>query len=336
MIYQNETINKETVTPSLEPSENQMAGGRKKISNSKDNKPSEAIDAYFRLKEQYRTDHYDFYVKPIVLRFNKDSNKRKAKQAFKYLEKPRCINCRRAVGTIFSQKIQEDVRYYIAKCGDVAKPCPLDIRIRTPTVVNIVTEMKEQLKAIEEIKTAIIRTKNDLLFGYVAERDAFALFEKNADDLKENTENYEFFLKDYIERNENMERQSELRSHQTQLGIFVNEYKSMINKYNSEKAEKVIQEAVSFYLSSIVPKMEEILDLKYQYNAVEYGDNGVYYLIQKPNIVSNAEISLSLEKAKVEAFVFGTSRYSKSMTKRNRRSPPSLSHTQKAKTYSDS
>jgi hypothetical protein len=89
----------------------------------------EAINEFYRLKDKYESGYNKKYVLPIVK--SKRSNNAK-RVDFSRLPKPECINCKRNVGTIFTIKndTKEDVRNFVAKCGDIPDPCPLDIQIK--------------------------------------------------------------------------------------------------------------------------------------------------------------------------------------------------------------
>ena len=96
--------------------------------NEQNISPTEAINEFYRLKDKYENGFYEKYVKPIL---NKNKSKREKKVEFSKLPKQECINCKRNVGTLFSIRsdIENNIKIFTAKCGDIENPCPLDIQI---------------------------------------------------------------------------------------------------------------------------------------------------------------------------------------------------------------
>ena len=92
---------------------------------------NEAIDSFFKLKNEYETLYHEKYVKPIL---NSDKSIKEKKSQYQKLPKPKCVNCKRNVATLFTIKTNNDLknRVYKAVCGDINNPCPLDINIIMP------------------------------------------------------------------------------------------------------------------------------------------------------------------------------------------------------------
>jgi len=80
----------------------------------------EAIHEYFRLKAQYETSVYKLKKTAYQSVKSKKEGKKRAQAV-----KPKCINCKRPVGTIFSTKDER----CIAVCGDSVQPCKLNIEL---------------------------------------------------------------------------------------------------------------------------------------------------------------------------------------------------------------
>ena len=91
--------------------------------------PIEAINEFYKLKDKYKSGYYDKYIKQIIN--NEKKSKREKRVEYSKLPKPECINCKRNVETIFTITNDADAgtRKFIAKCGDLTAPCPLDIQI---------------------------------------------------------------------------------------------------------------------------------------------------------------------------------------------------------------
>ena len=126
--------------------------------------PNVAIYDFYKLKDKYKSGYYDKYIKPILN--NKKKSKKEKRVEYSKLPKPECINCKRNVETIFTiiSSDQGGSRKFIAKCGDLIAPCPLDIQINYSIRQQLDKIIFDTLKDIEKIKLDIIQKKNEQLF----------------------------------------------------------------------------------------------------------------------------------------------------------------------------
>jgi hypothetical protein len=85
----------------------------------------DGLNTYFKLKAAYETN-----IKKDKTQISKLPGLSWREKRNEYAKiKHKCINCKRPVGSIFSTKIANGERQYIALCGDRKAPCPLDIKI---------------------------------------------------------------------------------------------------------------------------------------------------------------------------------------------------------------
>lgn len=264
--------------------------------------PIEAINEFYRLKDKYENGYYEKYVKPIL-----KSNKSKREKRLEYSKLPKheCINCKRNVGTVFSTRNDEQTRTkkFKAVCGDVKEPCPLDIQIEYSLRESMNKLINDGLKNIERIKLDIIKEKNDALFFNV---DVVDVFEKLTKELKSTTEDTGYIIENNILRNDNPEKYNLLKEMIDEFGKgFILPFKEMIKEYNETNNELKINEAVTFYINEMIPKLKEIQLLKYNINIVEFDEKeNKYKLIQLPNSIESNEFSIK-EDDKVIKFVKG-------------------------------
>jgi hypothetical protein len=267
-------------------------------------KINEAIYNFYKLKKDYETNYYEKYVKPIV-----ESNKsiREKKSQFQKLPKAKCINCRRNVGTIFSIKANEKLTYhkYSATCGDISDPCPLNIQIQMPNVEtfdHILQENVSSTGTVENVKKSIIKAKNDLLFGYIQEKNAFELFENLTNQLKKESELFDFYLEKYIMAYDSPERIELLNKKKVELEMNIQELQNMMDEFNKSGNEQYVHNAVESYVNNMIPQLKEIQELTYAYNKVEYIDD-TYILVQKKNTLEQLDVTYA--DAKIESYVIG-------------------------------
>ena len=294
------------------------------MSNDK-TKIDEAVVNYYKLKNNYEMNFYDNYVKDIV---TSNESKKGKKRSFQKLPKPKCINCMRNVGTLFSITVNKNLtnRLYKAQCGDISDPCPLDIQIEMPNIEEYSSILSNY--NVDNLKKEIIKAKNDLLFGYIKEDNAFKIFDDLSNKLKEETVAYDYFLEQYIELFDSVEQRKNLQTKQVQLGIVIQEYKNMMLESKKQNDTQLVNNAVEFYINTIIPLLNEIQSMKYPFNKVEMFD-GKYHLMQKKNTIEQTFVEY--DNGKLISFVTGT-KNTKSRSKTVKVLEPSTKNNTKTKT----
>lgn len=274
--------------------------------------PIDAINEFYRLKDKYTTDYNNKYISDIL--HSKQSNKKK-RVDFSRLPKPECINCKRNVGTIFTIKADSEnlVRKFVAKCGDITDPCPLDIQIDYSIREQYKKTISKGLKNIERLKLDIIKQKNNLLF-FNNDTTVINAFKHLTDELSNETESTGLTIETDILKNDNPEKKALLSKMVDEFGKgFLLPFKQMIQDYMSKNDELVLHRAIQFYIDEMIPKLKEIRQLKYEVNFVEYIDN-TYYLIQQTNSIESMEEYFEKDD-KVIKFVRGVKKASKTTRK---------------------
>jgi hypothetical protein len=87
----------------------------------------EGLNTYYKMKSEYEEANLKNRNKIMK---NQNLSWKEKRTEYKKL-KPKCINCKRPVGSIFSSVYNPDEngRKLMAVCGDRANPCPLNITI---------------------------------------------------------------------------------------------------------------------------------------------------------------------------------------------------------------
>jgi hypothetical protein len=172
---------------------------------------NEALNNYYEFKTLYERS-YDKEKRDIIN--NKKLSWNEKRSRFQKL-KPKCINCKRPVGTIFSRKKSEDeysgFKTLSAVCGDRVNPCKLNINLKLDSVETLENNIKELDNSIQEDKNEIIQKKNELLFGYITSETAINIFESYKTNLNDSYELKNFFLELLISKTDNVEKQQELK-----------------------------------------------------------------------------------------------------------------------------
>lgn len=265
---------------------------------------NEALNEFYKLKSKYESD-YNKYKQKIIK--DKNLSWKEKKQEFKQL-KPKCINCKRPVGTIFSVKHlgkeNEDSRELKAICGSLSEPCNLNITINPGVTYNIMTHIKELEKDNEDYKNEIIEYKNKLLFGYTTTEAAVEKFDKTKDAINDIHFLLNFNYEQYFEIVDNKSKNENIQKLQEEIYFFIAEIKQSMSNFNNTTNVQFARDAVEIYVKQMQPKIDELVTLKYKVNLVEYDEiNGTYHLIQKK--IGIATLEDNYVEPSVVSFVYG-------------------------------
>jgi hypothetical protein len=264
----------------------------------------DATNEYYRLKNLYETSYYEKYIKPIVKADKK--SKREKRVEYSKLPKAECVNCKRNVGTTFSiiGKISE--RVFTVKCGDISAPCPLNINIISAKYNTFADEIVKYEGDINKLKTDIIKEKYNIMFGYTPEENGIDNFTSLSKELKDTSMLAGYVIEKNILVNNNPEKEELLRKSVTIFGNnYLTQFKQMVDQFNQDGNEAIMNEAAKFYADEMVPRLKEIQGLKYDECFLEYDQDSLQYkLYQIKNSLSNLETTDS-SNAKVVSFVTG-------------------------------
>ena len=241
---------------------------------------STLFDEYYKLKDAYensiKVQRFD------VLKQKKKKNITEQDIRKKLMKlKPKCVNCQREGGSIFSSSFDEKElsRVLSAKCGVVTNPCTLNIKIVAGSYEDVQDILKHDEQELEDIKQRIIDDKNKLLFGY--------------------SSSIEYYTKIFYDKVDNKADKEELNK---LIADSYNSIQSIKDFLNGEEYEDHnVVSAVKVYVEQLKPQMDKIMRLKYKQNIVWYDeDTMTYHLIQSYQTISSLEVAL------VETKVMGT------------------------------
>ena len=262
-----------------------------------------AINEFYKLKNKYETEL--FKKKKIILNNVTLSSKEK-KNEFKKL-KPKCINCKRPGGTLFSVKFfpgKDEYKEFRAVCGVVSDPCNLNITVQTGKYNLLPVVLEGIEKEIQDNKKSIIDDKNRLLFGLITTETALKNFEEIKDYISSLTALLESYLDEYNSITDNLEKKTELKESITKSYFYIEEIKLSIKKFDEDDNTQYVRDAVNIYLNNLKPLLSKISELKYKENAVYYNENeNTYNLIQ--NKYTNQSLEFTYFNNKVLSFDVG-------------------------------
>jgi hypothetical protein len=266
----------------------------------------ESLHDYFELKRKYEEAAKGTRAQVKALALRKGLSQ---KQAIKRANstKPKCVNCKRPVGTIFKMRDERLIAY----CGDLSQPCDLRIEIFKGRFESDDDFAKYTELRLSETKEKIIRQKMDVLFNYVSEESAVQKFK----DAIEEYNLYSFLHKTDIDMRDNKRfnaHKKELIKGKIQL---LSELKAAMNVHMDEYADSgnrdFLRAAMDVYVREYLPEIHNLRVLKYSVMEMkipvgEYEDSSVRSLIQSAASLRELEI-LHGEVPRVLKFVVGKS-----------------------------
>lgn len=277
----------------------------------------DAISIFYRLKDNYESDYSTRYLNSIV-KSNKSSKKKRAD--FAKLPKPACVNCKRNVGTTFTVEYlpEEDSRHFIAKCGDTREPCPLNIDFVVGPAYQYDTVIHMQAESLNDVKTAIIKNKNDLVFQFMDYKTAMDIYNGLNEELKTITSFIGFLNEKNVLINNNPAKLDLLKKQQVQLGEFNYQFGNLVEQYVETGEGSYLTTAVRAYVDELQPLLKNIRNLSYDVYYMmwdevankrksdmsaskkaqeiseqepNYNQGGAYRLMIRPTSLKNGEIN---------------------------------------------
>ena len=261
------------------------------MDSKNDEKIKQAIEAYYSYKNKYTTE-----LKKIQKKIYEKTNisEQERKQELK-AKNPKCVNCGRPVGSIFSEK----ERHLKISCGDKSNPCELNFHVYIGKKENINDLIENTQEMIKEIKEKIIKLKLDLTYNYKTQDEIieeFTTVKKEYIDLQKINDSLVNKKINYLNEKENVKANEELFFH---INNNINRIKKAIDNYIENKNLQEITTIISIYNDELIEKYKEINKNKYKQMYV-LKDNNEFYLIQKKINLKDMYVSLfDDEKSKV-------------------------------------
>ena len=231
------------------------------------------MDKYYTLKHKYEK-KVSSALNKIYSKSDKSPEKKRL-TAKKYV--PPCINCKRKVGSIFSN---DNLKYSI-KCGDSEEPCNLNISASKDIIINLEEIVDSRDKHIDKIRESIVRTKLDFLFKYTNEADTLSKFEKQKNEL--NIENEHFY-----KRKEELSKRLNINDRELNNSINKGVYNETMKQIRENSTEfkksgetNYLNENALLTKDVMLPLLKKIRETKYDVSKIESYEvnNDVFYKI---------------------------------------------------------
>jgi len=253
------------------------------------------LDLFYKLKDQYQKTFKNQYITPIV---QSKASKIEKRKKYIALPKPKCVNCKRNVGTLFKIQTSDELnnKTFIAKCGDTSSPCPLSIKFVLPNTNNINFEInglndQSLVNLLRKEKDDIIILKNDAMFGFITKEQMTKTFNTMNRTINETGKIYENYINIYVENVMSPEKEEELKKIKEEFAINKQLFAEYMNEFKKTGNPMNLKNGMQFYVSSLVPLMKKITNLTYSVRYMELDENtNVYYLKLLTHTLAQMEV----------------------------------------------
>jgi hypothetical protein len=216
--------------------------------------------------------------------FEKYENKKMASKKAA-LVKPKCIKCRRPVGSIFSCSSSG----YSAICGDKNKPCELNIKLSRGDSKPIEVLVNLFKESIDDTKNEIIRQKMDTLFSYISENQSAQLFTKKIQEYNNDSKLFANNLSLYNDLYNNQHKAEMIQKKNAIIHDIHKKIREMIDEYKKTEHKETLKTAIDIYIRDLTPEIDNLRRLKYEINEMIEDDEGNDVLYQREVALSKLE-----------------------------------------------
>lgn len=254
-----------------------------------------ALEEYYKLKDEYDTAIVKARRKIIR---DKSLDKSAKLRAIASL-KTKCVNCGKLGGMVFTA---EDTILKV-RCTALDGPCALDIEINRGDF-EIVQVLNAYVSGeCEDARTKIIRTKLNMLFGFINEAEAMASFveqKANFDSLDSSLREMNDMFMNVVQGKNTLDQRKEIK---TKIAIAVDKLRKLSKQYNETGDIALVNEMVTHYINEIQPEATKYRELRFAKSTIECSngetgggkfmcEDGIYHLIQDPYTRQESEVVL--------------------------------------------
>ena len=261
-----------------------------------DQDTKDAIDDYYRLKNTYEAKILKARRK--ILR-DKSLYKTAKKQALAEL-KVACVSCGKEGGTAFREEGTKLYASCLASKKASKHECFLDIEIDRGSFEPITKLYKINSDLFAESRVNIIKTKLDVLFGYIAEEQAVVNFGRQKEEFDISQSSLKEIHTIFANILKNDRNKKAINDTKINMAILIEQINELLGQYSETEKKSFIADAMQSYVNDLYPEAKKLRMLSYAKNAIECSDGidgpamceGTYHLIQDPYLYSETEIEL--------------------------------------------
>ena len=253
------------------------------------------LDNYFKIKSKYEKE----YAKNKRTILGNTSLTLKQKRTEIRRLQPKCIRCKNPSGTIFSNGYSFsnsgsahdlETRFVKMVCGNKLSPCSLNVTIRIPSAHDLRTTLRDEDESLVDLKRQMIIIKNQQIFNSITDRTAVESFGKIKENISDAYTFHTNMLKDYLNVTENEETIKKINTKMIEVNESKKEIKENLLLFGRTNESQYLKTAVRKHIDSYMPRMEDLMNLKYKSVFVEYNEtDGTHHLRQHKTNFSDLE-----------------------------------------------
>ena len=209
----------------------------------------DALNLYFQLKNQYEEKYHSAKRKAFKTSKSKKQGKLRSSAV-----KPKCVNCKREVGTLFEKRD----KHYTAICGDSVQPCNLKIDLFTGYYSSLVDTIYIFKEIQDQLKDTIIMQKLDTLMNYVDETRALKNFKENMSKYSEDSSFVKELINEYDELYNNANKQDEISKQRNKIFLIKDKIQQLIDDYKGNENREILKTAIQLQKDELIPAIEHI------------------------------------------------------------------------------
>jgi hypothetical protein len=226
--------------------------------SSKKNKAQDyniALKKYFQYKTKYEG---EILKKKRELFKSTPSKKERILRIHNF--KPRCIYCKRNVGTIF-EKVDNTYKAY---CGSATDPCKLNIEIYASDFMNLYELLNAYHDEINNLRDRMIQHKMNSLFNYDLDSEISKNFEEDYKEFELTSTVYKELNDKYYELFFDKKDKAMMEKLNTEIFEFNEEFNTLMEEYKKTNKFETIREAMRIYTEQIYPLHKQLYNLKFK------------------------------------------------------------------------
>lgn len=259
----------------------------------------EELNKYYSMRNEYNS---ELRKEKKDIKNNKNLSESEKKIEIQNI-KQKCVSCKRRVGTIFLQYLDKEnnIRHLIAKCGDEKKPCGFKIDLELGYIEKYINILNDQENDIKKMKNILIKTKNMQVFNFLNDEEALTQFNEIKSQLDDAYSIHLSYSTDYYSYTENEEIESKLEKLNNEINFNFKDIKELLNTYYETRNSNSLKIAINKYIYNILPKMQQVRDIKYSKCYVSYDElTDTHTLIQHAYGLDKFEVYMNDPKINIE------------------------------------
>tara|TARA_B100001094_G_scaffold202426_1_gene196334 strand:+ start:40 stop:942 length:903 start_codon:yes stop_codon:yes gene_type:complete len=264
------------------------------------------LEEYYKLKSKYDNDKNEILKRIRKKVNNRELDLRKGNEEYKNrISKITCYGkCKRNIGMFFGDDSTGAKRKLIARCGDIDNPC-FNIEISKGSIKTEQDFVDYWKNEAQKDKLNIVRIKLDVLFNYLTNEDIDKEFNELREKVKEANEEYierEMVLSNIVN---NPDKEREITDLNNKLDNILLKQKIKLERFKKGQNTKLVKELVEEYSKDLIPLLDNLRNMKYEYTNVNYNkQTDKYVLSQKEILTDSLETFVGDDKPKVINYSF--------------------------------